>query len=96
MDQMKKVPNSKQKAVLDNLSAVWNPLLEETKTKHANAERTFDLVNQLETLLKSLTMQVDENRLKLNEISGSQAGFLLNLHRFLRFIKLQKTNVSSL
>ncbi|MCP9258009.1 hypothetical protein DINM_001173 [Dirofilaria immitis] len=69
----KKVANSKQKATLDNLSAVWNPLLEEIKTKHANAERAFDLVNQLETLLKSLTMHVDENRLKLNEISGSKA-----------------------
>uniref|UniRef100_A0A0R3RSE7 GAR domain-containing protein n=1 Tax=Elaeophora elaphi TaxID=1147741 RepID=A0A0R3RSE7_9BILA len=72
MNQMKKAPNSKQKEILDNLSVVWNPLLEETKTKYANAERAFDLVNQLETLLKSLTMQVDENRLKLNEISGNK------------------------
>ncbi|VBB27153.1 unnamed protein product [Acanthocheilonema viteae] len=72
MDQMKKAPNSRQKEILDNLSTVWNPLLEETKTKHASAEKTFDLVNQLETLLKSLIMQVDENRLKLNEISENK------------------------
>ncbi|EFO27979.2 spectraplakin [Loa loa] len=57
MDQIKKAPNSKQKTTLDILSAVWNPLLEKIKTKHANAERAFDLVNQLDTLLKSLTMQ---------------------------------------
>ncbi|EJW73339.1 hypothetical protein WUBG_15755, partial [Wuchereria bancrofti] len=63
MNQMKKVRNSEQKATLDNLSAVWNPLLEETKIKHANAERASDLIHQLETLLKSLTVQVDENRL---------------------------------
>ncbi|VDO55049.1 unnamed protein product [Onchocerca flexuosa] len=82
MDQMKKVPNSKQKAVLDNLSALWNPLLEEIKRKHANAERAFDLVNQLETSLKSLTMQVDENRLKLNEISRNKASFIEFLQIF--------------
>lgn len=74
MDQIKKAPNSRQKDILDNLSALWNPLLEGTKLKHANAERTFDLINQLEKLMKSLTIQVDENRLRLSEISGSKVG----------------------
>uniref|UniRef100_A0AAF5PYW1 GAR domain-containing protein n=2 Tax=Wuchereria bancrofti TaxID=6293 RepID=A0AAF5PYW1_WUCBA len=79
MNQMKKVRNSEQKATLDNLSAVWNPLLEETKIKHANAERASDLIHQLETLLKSLTVQVDENRLRLSEISGSKDSDIANL-----------------
>ncbi|KAK6106184.1 Spectrin repeat family protein [Brugia pahangi] len=79
MNQMKKMRCPKQKATLDNLSAVWNPLLEETKIKHANVERASDLIHQLETLLKSLTVQVDENRLRLNEISGSKDSDIANL-----------------
>ncbi|KAM3720341.1 Microtubule-actin cross-linking factor [Dirofilaria immitis] len=96
IDQVKKVANSKQKATLDNLSAVWNPLLEEIKTKHANAERAFDLVNQLETLLKSLTMHVDENRLKLNEISGSKDIDMANLTAMKQEVGKQEFEVSTL
>lgn len=76
MDQMKKAPNSKQKKTLDDLTAIWNPLLEETKTKHTNVKRTFDILNQLETLLKTLAMQIDENRVRLNKISGNKVNLV--------------------
>lgn len=89
MEQLRKVPNSIQKEILRNLSALWNPLLEEIKTKHANVERVFGLVNQLETLLKSLTLQIEKSRLRLNEISGSKVSFLLNFHKFSRSIKFE-------
>lgn len=75
MNQIKKAPNFEQKTALDALSAVWNPLLLEIKVKRANAERAFDLLNQLETSLKLFTAQLDENRSLLKVISENKVNF---------------------
>ncbi|VDK27651.1 unnamed protein product, partial [Gongylonema pulchrum] len=68
MNQIRTTPNPEQKAMLDALSAVWNPLLEESKAKRASAERAFDYVAQLENALKSFAAQVDEDRSRLRDI----------------------------
>ncbi|VDN02146.1 unnamed protein product [Thelazia callipaeda] len=71
MDQMKKTPNKKLKALLDDFSAAWNPLLQEIKIRHMNAERASDVVHQFEALSKSITIEINENQLELNQILGN-------------------------